>query len=489
MLKKEGNPMQLPETKVTFETDDLLVGRLMEQAERKCRTNIKDFGGRRVLVEGGGYEKIWLETQPMGGAMYAARDLDAGLNNNLLFMEYQREDGRIPGSIAVIDGKVTPQFNKFQGFCFPDPALDLYYLAGKDPAYLEQLRRTLQAFDRYLWRVRDSDGDGCLESWCKYDTGEDHAMRYDDAPDGWEEETPPRGCRAVPIASMDIMSFSCSARDTLAEIARLCHNTEEETRWKRRADGVRAKIRSYLWDQSRGACFDRDRFHERMPVLTHNTLRCMYWKSISPAMAYRFVHEHLCNPEEFWTPMPLPSVAVNDPLFRNVSTNNWSGQAEALTYQRAIRALENYGEYTLIPRLGHKLMEAVGPDCRFVQQYDPFTGEPSLICEPGQPPQDCYGPAMLSVMEYTARMYGVSFSRDKLIWGSCGGIACRFTQQWGDHLWKIENNGTQVTAYLDGKPAFTAGAGLRIVTDLSGHIQQADTYDPAADLRSIHSLL
>ena len=134
-------------------------------------------------------------------------------------------------------------------------------------------------------------------------------------------------------------------------------------------------------------------------------------------------------------------------------------------------------------------MEAVGPDCRFVQQYDPFTGEPSLICEPGQPPQDCYGPAMLSVMEYAARMYGVSFSRDKLIWGSCGGIACRFTQQWGDHLWKIENNGTQVTAYLDDKPAFTAGAGLRIVTDLSGHIQQADTYDPAADLRSIHSLL
>ena len=161
---ERGKPMRLPETKVTFETDDLLVGRLMEQAELKCRTNIKDFGGRRVQVEGGGYEKIWLETQPMGGAMYAARDLDAGLNNNLLFMEYQREDGRIPGSIAVIDGKVTPQFNKFQGFCFPDPALDLYYLAGKDPAYLEKLRRTLQAFDQYLWRVRDSDGDGCLET-------------------------------------------------------------------------------------------------------------------------------------------------------------------------------------------------------------------------------------------------------------------------------------------------------------------------------------
>ena len=117
--------------------------------------------------------------------------------------------------------------------------------------------------------------------------------------------------------------------------------------------------------------------------------------------------------------MPLPSVAVNDPLFRNVTTNNWSGQAEALTYQRAIRALENYGYYTLIPQLGRRLMQAIGPECRFVQQYDPFTGTPSVICEPGQPPQDAYGPAMLSVLEYTARMYGVSPVRDTLVWGSC----------------------------------------------------------------------
>ena len=69
------------------------------------------------------------------------------------------------------------------------------------------------------------------------------------------------------------------------------------------------------------------------------------------------------NPQEFWTKMPLPSVAANDPLFRNVTTNNWSGQAEALTYQRAIRALENYGMYELIPQLGQKLMQAIGPQC------------------------------------------------------------------------------------------------------------------------------
>lgn len=384
--------MMQANTGVRFETKDPLLSQLVKQAEEKCRLNIKNFGGDPVLVEGGGYEKIWLETQPMGGAMYASHDFATGLNNSLMFMRHQRADGRIPGSIAVIDGKVVPQFNKFQGFCFPEPALDLYYLGGKDAEYLAQLAKTLEAFDAYLWRVRDSDGDGCLETWCKYDTGEDHAMRYADAPDPWEEETPPQGCTAVPIASMDVMSYSYACRETLAEIARISGDAEAQAQWAAKAKAVQDKMVSYLWDDARGAMFDRDKNHNQMLTLIHNTLRCMYWHSLPDALAERFVKEHLLNPQEFWTKMPLPSVAANDPLFRNVTTNNWSGQAEALTYQRAIRALENYDMYELIPQLGQKLMQAIGPQCRFVQQYDPFTGEPSVICEPGQPPPGCLRP-------------------------------------------------------------------------------------------------
>lgn len=476
--------MMQANTGVRFETKDPLLFQLVKQAEEKCRLNIKNFGGDPVLVEGGGYEKIWLETQPMGGAMYASRDFATGLNNSLMFMRHQRADGRIPGSIAVIDGKVVPQFNKFQGFCFPEPALDLYYLGGKDAEYLAQLAKTLEAFDAYLWRVRDSDGDGCLETWCKYDTGEDHAMRYADAPDPWEEETPPQGCTAVPIASMDVMSYSYACRETLAEIARISGDAEAQAQWAAKAKAVQDKMVSYLWDDARGAMFDRDKNHNQMPTLIHNTLRCMYWHSLPDALAERFVKEHLLNPQEFWTKMPLPSVAANDPLFRNVTTNNWSGQAEALTYQRAIRALENYGMYELIPQLGQKLMQAIGPQCRFVQQYDPFTGEPSVICEPGQPPQDAYGPAMLSVLEYTARMYGVSLVRDTVVWGTCP-LECRYTQALNGRSWEIVNSGHEAEAFVDGRKVFTAGPGLRITTDLDGNILGTACYLPDADLAQV----
>ena len=138
----------LPETNVLFRTEDEKIRRVYDAAEEKCRLNLKKFGNDVVLVEGGGYEKIWLETQPMGGEMYGLRNLEAALNNCLLFMRYQREDGRLPGSIQYTGGKVEPQFDKYQGFCFPFPALNLYYISGRNPDYLEQLKETLIRFDR-----------------------------------------------------------------------------------------------------------------------------------------------------------------------------------------------------------------------------------------------------------------------------------------------------------------------------------------------------
>ena len=107
-----------PETMVSFRCSDPALMKLYNTAEGRCLLNLKDFGGEPVLVEGGGYRKIWLETQPMGGEMYALRNLRAGLNNSRMFMRHQREDGRLPGSIRADGNKVVPEYNKVQGLPF-----------------------------------------------------------------------------------------------------------------------------------------------------------------------------------------------------------------------------------------------------------------------------------------------------------------------------------------------------------------------------------
>ena len=48
---------------------------------------------KRVLREGADFDGVWLETQPMGGEMYAKRDMEVALNNQLIFLENQRRNG------------------------------------------------------------------------------------------------------------------------------------------------------------------------------------------------------------------------------------------------------------------------------------------------------------------------------------------------------------------------------------------------------------
>ena len=479
----------LSETRVTFKTADPALQRLYDAACAKAAGNLQWFGPDQVLVEGGGYEKIWLETQPMGGEMYAKRNLTAALNNQLLFMRTQRSDGRLAGSIQCLPGGIVePQFNKFQGFCFPWPALNMYYWTGRDPEYLNALADCLERFDDYLWRVRDSDGDGILESWCVYDTGEDNAVRYGDAPVYCTEDVPPRGYQVVPMASMDFMGYSYAARDTLCEISAI-RGDGRAAFWRAKADEVAARVREKLWDDKIGACFDRDRHGDVVPVLTHNSLRCMYWGMFTPEMASRFVREHLLNPEEFWTPMPLPSVAVNDPAFRNAPENNWSGQSEGLTWQRAILALERYGYETLVTCLGRRLIRAViDGGCAFTQQFDPFTGAPSrvgmishqpLAPDSDEPFQDAYGPTVLAVLEYIAHLWGVTMNRGNVWLSLCRAEApYTYEQLWNGHTWRIESDGAKAGAWLDERPVCRdEPCGARLIVSESGELLEKRTLE------------
>ena len=206
----------------------------------------------------------------------------------------------------------------------------------------------------------------------------------------------------------------------------------------------------------------------------------MYWGSVSRDMADRFVKEHLLNPEEFLTPFPLPSVAANDPAFRNAPENNWSGQPEGLTYQRAILALERYGYDRIVTGLGKKLIDAVyNGGLRFTQQFDPFTGKPSLVHavthQPvqdgsGEPVQDAYGPTMLACLEYIAHHYGIHPHLGN-VWFSLGsGKPYEYEAVFYDHRYGIRSNGRQAEIRADGKTIGIWNCGIRLVSDEHGNI-------------------
>ena len=481
----------VPETGVSFKTTDTALQKVFDEAERLARLNIKRFGEFEVMVEGAGYNAVYLETQPMGGSMYASRNTEIAKNNQLIFMVCQREDGRLPGSVRYIDGKMVSRYLEIQGNYLPIEAFEVYFWIGKDLAYLEKLYSTLERYDNYLWKYRDSDNNGCLETWCIHDTGEDHNARFGDSYSSWglsfapalenlkklSEQDSLELCNdsynkcsrriklnsPMPIESMDFMSFSYGNRSILARISEILRNGRSDY-WDGKAKEVQVKIKDYLWNAKRHACYDRNRDNKAMDILIHNNLRCMYFGSFTQQMADEFIKYHLLNPKEFWTTMPLPSIAVNDPVFRNISGNNWGGQPEGLTFQRSIRAMENYGHYAELTMIGNKFLNAIGDSLKFGQQFDPFTGiasESSI--------RNGYGPTVLASLEFISRFYGINISQDKIYW-TCLDNKNRYeySQKWGDRLFKMETKGSKVFCSVNGKEVFSFTKGIRVASDLEG---------------------
>jgi hypothetical protein len=479
------NLQKYPETYVKFSTTDTILQKIYDHGVTMEKENIAVMNGKKVLVEGAGYVNVWLETQPMGGYMWAKHDLELAKNNIEIFIDNQREDGRLSGVIYNRDGIAKPDYCHFQGLYLARPALELYFLLGRDKIFLQKVYSALEKFDYYLWKTRDSDDDGCLETWCIFENGEDHSVRFNGFPNAWAFEFPPtmeyarkltsderrKNCKqtefdstmemTVPIESMDVMSYSYSCRDILSIISKEL-NTGKEEYWRKKADEVKNKIKSYLWDPEKNACFDRDKNNITMPILLHNNLRCMYFGDFDQEMADKFIKYHLLNPKEFWTPMPLPSIAANDPMFRNIPGNNWSGQPQGLTFQRSIQALENYGHFAELTMLGQTFLKVIGKSGRFTQQFDPFTTEVNNT-------KDGYGPSILATLEFISRFYGIHITQDKIYW-SCidSKNDYEYTQKWNNNIYTLKTNKNMVSCSINGKNIFSFSKGARIITDSDG---------------------
>ena len=165
---------------IRFATTDARLQVLYDLAEKKELEDVRvGNDGRKVLVEGDEWSYgLWLETQPMGGVMYAKRDLTVVRNKLSFFLDLQNENGLVPCTcLRGANGEITGWYGSLGLLSLAQAALDFYYLSGKDKAFLEALR-ALEAYDGFLWKYRDSDGDGCLELWGIGDTGEDQTTRF-----------------------------------------------------------------------------------------------------------------------------------------------------------------------------------------------------------------------------------------------------------------------------------------------------------------------
>ncbi len=493
----------LPKTSVKMDTSDAELKWIFDECERLCRLNKKEFGDYNVLIEGAKYNGVWLETQPLGGEMYAKRDLEAGLSNILIFFRYQRRDGRYPGMISCknVWDRVAAHYDWMQGCFIADPALKMYYHLGKDIEYLKLAYDSIKDFDEYLWRYRDGNGDGCLETWSVWDTGEDnctlHILGGVDYPrcGGWGKSVPPKDYGDMPFDSPQYMGYSYSCRIALARMASLLRNGEEQ-KWLDLAEKTRQKAKELLWDDENKSYYNRNKYGKFIRAITQENIKCMHMGIMTQEMADDFIHYHLMNEDEFFTPYPLPCIAINDPYFHyndefsncaeklrnidfdshDIDNNSWSGPTSGLTYQRSIKSLLNYGHHAEQLMIGDRVIALAKKNKVFVQNNHPITGDYSPTSQNG------YSPMMLSVLEFISLKQGINISTDEILWTSYTDADFSYTQEYGEHIYTIEKSHGKTAAYINGKKIFDFVGNTRIKTNMRGDILSIFGIEPKSSV-------
>jgi hypothetical protein len=420
-----------------------------------------------VLIEGAEYPGVWMECAPQEALVYRKLRPDVARNGHMAFFELQRPDGQLPACNKVSEAG----FGQIQMVVpIAATAWELAQATGDDEL-LHAAYTACSRWDDWLIRYRNTRGTGLIEGFCTYDTGHDRSPRWAGipprCPDKDAKQYPP--IPSLPRLCPDLSATVYGGRLALAAIAKALGKADDVDRWIESAQTIRSLILSRLYVPEDAAFYDLDaqnRFVKiRCDILSRICGEHVPDQALFDELWTRQIH----NPKAFWAPYPLPSVALDDPLFvRPIPRNTWGGPSQALTALRAGRWFDHYGRSAEFTFLMDRWCEAIQSDMTFRQQMDPLNG---VFTSEGTPN---YSPVSLVMMDYTWRLAGVREEADALHWnvrpGHPAADSARFrvrTDAGRDAELRYGGQGAEL--WLGGKPLGHIESGVaRLITNRAG---------------------
>ena len=418
VLAREKNAMQRPK----FPDADAKWKRTWDAALATLAGNVKLLSTykRSVMIEGAEYRGIWLECSPMESLVYVRQaefvphteglpsPVEIARANHMAFFALQREDGQLPAYIWMDE----VGYSQIQMVVpVAATAWELAQLT-KDDELLKTAYEACSRWDAWLRRYRDTRKTGLVEGFCTYDTGMDNSPRWaglaDSCPDADARKCPPSP--SLPRLCPDLSATVYGGRIALAAKAQALGKKAEAERWLAEAETIRKLIIERLYCAEDAAFYDLDAQGKFVRVRSDLISRVMgeHVLMLEIASDRRIFDDvwarQLHNPDAFWAPFPLTSVAMNDPLFvRSIPENSWGGASQALTALRASRWMEHYGKQ---PEFIHLMLQWVAGINRsgkstgeFWAQMNPMTGEFTRQgAEPG------YSPTALVYLDFVRRL-------------------------------------------------------------------------------------
>ena len=476
LLRHNASAEAPPDSDITFTTSDSRYQSRYQSALHTLAANTVELSGvpGPVLIEGSEYRGIWLECAPHEGLVYSLIRRDIARNNHMAFFKLQREDGQIPcnmrsGGIGLSQIQMVVPIAA--------TALELAQQTG-DEELLTTAYEACARWDTWLRKYRDTRKTGLCEGFCTWDTGHDNSPRWagmpNACPDRDARKCPPNP--GLPRLCPDLSATVFGGRVALAEIAKALGKKSEAARWQADAEATRKAILNRLYDATDTCFYDRDA-ENKFVRIRGDLLTRVLGEHVVDQPLFETIYQHqIHNPNSFWAPYPLPSIALDDPTFvRPIPRNSWGGASQALTALRAPRWIEHYGKPADLAHLMQQwvaaILRAADGIQAFRQQMDPMTGE---FTEGGSPG---YSPAALVFLDFTWRLAGVRQVKDKLEWNirpSPTNINSSFRLRVTPHqIAEIKYAGTNAELRLNSRLLSSVTGTFRLVTNLDGKLLRA----------------
>lgn len=350
-----------------------------------------------VLFEGGCYQGIWLECGPFESIVYGKHAPEVARASHDIFFHHQREDYYLP-CIVSAQGIGTAQIQMVVPIAAT--ALETAELI-QDEAFLAKAYRACSRWDAWLSRNRNTRGTGLCELFCQFDSGHDGSPRLEGLP----HECPGKDAAICPDAGKlpylapDLSATVYGGRVALAKMAEQLGKNLEAEEWREKAEEIRLLIIKHCFDHEDECFYDVDTDGKFVRIRGDILTRVFSEHVVDQKMFDRIYERHIKNPNSFWTPYPLPSIAADDPAFvKKIPVNSWGGASQALTALRTPRWFYHYNKAEDHKHLMKQWVDAILRSDYFMQQINPWTGE---FTESGT--KD-YSPCMLVLIDFVDRL-------------------------------------------------------------------------------------
>ena len=305
------------------------------------------------------YLGVWQWDAYFHALAYRYIDNELAQNQLRILLDHQRADGMLPdavhdeGIVTHLDFPIEADVTKPPLIAWA--AWKLFEYNG-DKEFLDELYEPLVRWNRWWFEKNDLDHNGLCEYQHPFSSG------LDDSP-LWDE--------GMPVESPDLNTYLYLQQEALGKIAGVIGETQDSLLWQQRADDIANRMIQVMWDE-RAGMFWASRNKKRIKVCTPFNLFPLITSRMPQEITQRLV-THLTDEKQFWSPFPVPTVALNDPKFN--PNQMWRGPTWININYLLIEGLQRCGYSHLAAELRQRTLEMVSNQTDIYEYYNPLTGE------------------------------------------------------------------------------------------------------------------